>query len=155
MKTRDGYRVLEYNARFGDPEAEVTLPRIGGDFAKLMLALGEGRLAEYVREYPLRTSQRAFVDVVLCAEGYPYAPKTGAPISGLDRLLDGVYAFHGATRAEPGGGFVVGGGRVMHIVAGGATVDEARERAYIGAEAVQFEGKFYRSDIARGEVAVV
>ena len=155
MKTRDGYRVLEYNARFGDPEAEVTLPRIGGDFAKLMLALGEGRLAEYVREYPLRTSQRAFVDVVLCAEGYPYAPKTGAPISGLDRLLDGVYAFHGATRAEPGGGFVVGGGRVVHIVAGGATVDEARERAYIGAEAVQFEGKFYRSDIARGEVAVV
>ena len=107
-----------------------------------------------MREHPLRTSQRAFVDVVLCAEGYPYAPKTGMPITGLDRLPDGVYAFHGATRRTPDGGFVVSGGRVLHIVAGGATVDEARERAYAGAEAVQFEGKFYRSDIARGEVAV-
>jgi phosphoribosylamine---glycine ligase len=154
MKTRDGFRVLEYNARFGDPEAEVTLPRVGGDFARLMLALGEGRLAEYVRESPLRTSQRAFVDVVLCSEGYPFAPRNGVPISGLDRLPEGVYAFHGATKAAPGGGFVTAGGRVVHIVAGGATVDEARERAYIGAEAVKFEGKFYRSDIARGEVAV-
>ena len=154
MKTRDGYRVLEYNARFGDPEAEVTLPRIGGDFAKLMLALGEGRLADYVRDHPVRFSQRAFVDVVLCAEGYPAVPKTGAPITGLDRLPDGVYAFHGATRRAATGGFVTGGGRVIHIVAGGATVEEARERAYVGAERVDFEGKFYRSDIAQGEVAV-
>jgi phosphoribosylamine--glycine ligase len=154
MKTRDGYKVLEYNARFGDPEAEVTLPRIGGDFAKLMLALGEGRLADYVRDHPVRFSQRAFVDVVLCAEGYPAVPKTGAPITGLDRLPDGVYAFHGATRRAATGGFVTGGGRVIHIVAGGATVEEARERAYAGAERVDFEGKFYRSDIAQGEVAV-
>ena len=154
MKTRDGFRVLEYNARFGDPEAQVVLPRIGGDFAKLMLALGEGRLAEHMRGHPLRMSQRAFVDVALCAEGYPSAPKTGALITGLDRLPDGVYAFHAGTKVAPSGAFLVGGGRVVHIVAGGATVDEARERAYIGAEAVQFEGKFYRSDIARGEVAV-
>ena len=154
MKTRDGYKVLEYNARFGDPEAEVTLPRIGGDFAKLMLALGEGRLGEYVRDHPLRFSQRAFVDVVLCAEGYPAVPKKGAAITGLDRLPDGVYAFHGATRRAPTGGFVTGGGRVIHIVAGGATIDEARQRAYAGAERVDFEGKFYRSDIAQGEVAV-
>jgi phosphoribosylamine--glycine ligase len=103
----------------------------------------------------MRTSQRAYVDVVLCAEGYPNVPKTGAAISGLDRLPDGVYAFHGATKGVPNGGFVTGGGRVVHIVAGGATVEEARERAYVGAERVQFEGKFYRSDIARGEVAVV
>ena len=81
-------------------------------------------------------------------------PKTGAPITGLDRLPDGVYAFHGATRATAGGGFAAAGGRVVHIVAGGATIDEARERAYRGAETVQFDGKFYRSDIARGEVAV-
>jgi len=154
MKTRDGYKVLEYNARFGDPEAEVTLPRIGGDFAKLMLALGEGRLGDYVRAHPVRFSQRAFVDVVLCAEGYPAVPKTGAEITGLDRLPDGVYAFHGATRRGPTGGFVTAGGRVIHIVAGGATVEEARERAYAGAERVDFEGKFYRSDIAQGEVAV-
>jgi phosphoribosylamine---glycine ligase len=154
IKTPGGYKVLEYNARFGDPEAEVTLPRIGGDFAKLMLALGEGRLASYTRDHPVRFSQRAFVDVVLCAQGYPGVPKMGAPISGLDRLPEGVYAFHAATRRGPDGGFVTAGGRVVHIVAGGATVDEARERAYIGAERVEFEGKFYRSDIAQGEVAV-
>jgi phosphoribosylamine--glycine ligase len=155
MRTSDGYKVLEYNARFGDPEAEVTLPRIGGDFAKLMLALGEGRLGEYVRDHPVRFSQRAFVDVVLCAEGYPAVPKTGAPITGLDRLPDGVYAFHGATLRGADGGFVTAGGRVIHVVAGGATVEEARERAYAGAERVEFEGKFYRSDIAQGEVAVL
>jgi phosphoribosylamine-glycine ligase len=65
-----------------------------------------------------------------------------------------VYAFHGATRLAPSGGFVTAGGRVIHIVASGATAAEARERAYLGVERVQFEGKFYRSDIARGEVAV-
>jgi phosphoribosylamine--glycine ligase len=152
MRTAEGYRVLEYNARFGDPEAEVTLPRLGGDFAKLMVAVGEGRLARYVRENPIRFSEQAFVDVVLCAEGYPAVPKTGAPITGLDQLPDGVYAFHGATRRGPDGGFVTAGGRVMHIVASGNSVDQARERAYAGAERVSFEGKFYRSDIAQGEV---
>jgi phosphoribosylamine--glycine ligase len=154
MHTRTGFKVLEYNARFGDPEAEVTLPRIGGDFAKLMVALGEGRLKEYVAQNPLRFSQRAFVDVVLCAEGYPGAPRTGDTIGGLDKLPDGVYAFHGATAATPSGGFITTGGRVMHIVAGGSNVAEARDRAYLGAERVTFTGKFYRSDIARGGVAV-
>ncbi len=152
MRTGGGFTVLEYNARFGDPEAEVTLPRLGGDFARLMLALGEGRLAAYVADHPLRFSQRAYVDVVLCAAGYPAPPKTGQRIAGLDRLPDGVYAFHGATRALPDGGFATGGGRVIHIVATGASVREARERAYEGASRVDFEGKFYRSDIAGGEM---
>jgi len=156
IRTKSGYKVLEYNARFGDPEAEVTLPRIGGDFAKLMQALGEGRLRDYVAQNPVRFSQRAFVDVVLCAEGYPGSPRTGDKIEGLDRLPDGVYAFHGATAATPTGGFITTGGRVMHIVAGGASVAEARDRAYQGAERVTFTGKFYRSDIATGSgVAVV
>jgi phosphoribosylamine---glycine ligase len=154
MRTRTGYKVLEYNARFGDPEAEVTLPRVGGDFAKLMLALGEGKLAEYVKDHPMRFSQRAYVDVVLCAEGYPAAPKMGMRIGGLERLPEGVFAFHGATRRLADGGFAVGGGRVLHIVASGATVEEARGHAYEGAERVTFEGKFYRSDIAAGEVAI-
>jgi phosphoribosylamine--glycine ligase len=155
MRTSGGFKVLEYNARFGDPEAEVTLPRIGGDFAKLMVALGEGKLREYVGQHPVRFSQRAFVDVVLCAAGYPGTPKTGERIDGLDRLPDGVYAFHGATRTSPAGSFVTAGGRVLHVVAGGASVAEARDRAYAGAERITFAGKFYRSDIARGEVAVV
>ena len=154
IKTASGFKVLEYNARFGDPEAEVTLPRIGGDFAKLMVALGEGRLRDYVAQNPLRFSQRAFVDVVLCAEGYPGSPRTGDRIEGLDTLPDGVYAFHGATAATPAGGFISTGGRVIHIVAGGSSVAEARDRAYQGAERVSFTGKFYRSDIARGGVAV-
>ena len=154
MRTDGGYKVLEYNARFGDPEAEVTLPRVGGDFAKLMQAVGDGKLKEYLATHPLRFSQRAFVDVVLCAEGYPATPKTGARITGLDRLPEGVFAFHGATRRLPDGAFATGGGRVVHIVAGGASVTEARERAYEGARIVDFEGKFYRSDIAAGEVVV-
>jgi phosphoribosylamine--glycine ligase len=156
IRTKSGFKVLEYNARFGDPEAEVTLPRIGGDFAKLMVALGEGHLKEYVAHNPLRFSQRAFVDVVLCAEGYPASPRTGDRIDGLDKLPDGVYGFHGATASTPSGGFITTGGRVMHIVAGGSSVAEARDRAYQGAERVTFTGKFYRSDIATsGGVAVV
>jgi phosphoribosylamine--glycine ligase len=154
MKTRDGWRVLEYNARFGDPEAEVTLPRIEGDFAKLLQALGEGKLAERVAADPVRFSKRAFVDVVLCAENYPSPPKIGMRIEGLDRLPDSVYAFHGATKRDAAGHLVVGGGRVIHIVAHGDTIAEARDRAYAGAERVSFEGKFYRSDIGRQEVAV-
>jgi phosphoribosylamine---glycine ligase len=154
MKTPDGWRVLEYNARFGDPEAEVTLPRIEGDFAKLLVALGEGRLAEHVAAAPIRFSKRAFVDVVLCAENYPAMPKTGMRIEGLDRLPEGVFAFHGGTKRDPAGNLIVAGGRVIHIVASGDNVAEARDRAYAGAERVTFEGKFYRSDIARQEVAV-
>ena len=154
MKTAKGWKVLEYNARFGDPEAEVTLPRIEGDFAKLLFALGEGRLAEYVAAEPIRFSKRHYVDVVLCAENYPGAPKTGMAIEGLDRLPENVLAFHGATKPGPGGNVLVSGGRVMHMVASGDTIAEARDRAYAGAERVSFEGKFYRSDIAGQEVAV-
>ncbi len=144
--TRGGWRVLEYNARFGDPEAEVTLPRLEGDFGRLMLALGEGRLVQHVAETPLRISARAAVDVVLCAEGYPGAPRRGDVIEGTDRLPEGVYAMHGATR-RVGTQLITAGGRVMHIVATGDTVAEARARAYEGAERVTFRGRFYRSDI--------
>ncbi len=154
IKTSDGWRVLEYNARFGDPEAEVTLPRIAGDFAKLMLALGEGRLAEYLAANPLRFGERALVDVVLCAENYPATPKVGMQIEGLDRLPEGAWAFHGATRRDQAGNVTVSGGRVMHVVASADSLAKAREVAYVGAERVGFEGKFYRSDIARQEVAV-
>jgi phosphoribosylamine--glycine ligase len=154
MKTADGWKVLEYNARFGDPEAEVTLPRIEGDFAKLMVALGEGHLAEYVAAEPIRFSKRAYVDVVLCAENYPGTPKIGMAIEGLDRLPENVFGFHGATKHGPTGDILVSGGRVMHIVASGDNIAEARDRAYAGAERVIFEGKFYRSDIAQQEVAV-
>lgn len=149
IRTPDGWRVLEYNARFGDPEAEVTLPRLEGDVGRLLFALGEGRLAEHVRENPLRFSPRAVVDVVLCAEGYPGAPRHGDVIEGSDQLPEGVYAMHGATR-RVGTTLVTTGGRVMHVVGMGDTVAEARDRAYVGAARVTFPGRFYRSDIAVG-----
>src|SRR5437667_1514982 len=154
LKTAAGWRVLEYNARFGDPEAEVTLPRIEGDFARLMKALGDGRLAQYVAENPMRFSRRAFVDVVLCAENYPATPKIGMRIEGLDRLPEGVFAFHGGTKRDAAGNVTVSGGRVIHVVASGETIAQARELAYVAAERVAYQGKFYRSDIAGQEVAV-
>jgi phosphoribosylamine--glycine ligase len=119
-----------------------------------MLALGGGRLAAYLADNPLRFSDRALVDVVLCAENYPGTPKMGARIEGLDRLPSGAWAFHGATQRDPAGNLTVGGGRVLHLVASGDSVAQAREVAYIAAERVVFEGKFYRSDIALQEVAV-
>ena len=152
MRTKAGFRVIEYNARFGDPEAQVTLPRIGGDFGRLMFALGQGRLAEHVAQNPLRIEPRAYVSVAVCAEGYPAAPRAGDPIAGLDELPEGVYAFHAGTKFAPQGGFLTGGGRVLHIVGGGDTVAEARAKAYEGARRVKFEGAFYRTDIALAEV---
>ena len=153
IRTRDGWKVLEYNARFGDPEAEVTLPRLEGDFGQLMLALGEGRLAAYVAERPLRWSGRAYVSVALCAAGYPGKTEGGAVIEGLDDLPQGAWAFHAATKRS-GTRFVAAGGRVIHIVAGGDSVAEARRLAYEGAARVSWKGRFYRSDIAAREVGV-
>jgi phosphoribosylamine--glycine ligase len=150
MKTAAGWRVLEFNARFGDPEAQVILPRLGGDFAKLMQALGDGRLAAYVHTHPLRFSQRAYVDVALCADGYPGAPRMGDQITVGD-LPDDVWTFHAGTRASPKGGFVTAGGRVMHVVAQGDTPAGARDRAYLAAERIKWTGRFYRSDIAASE----
>src|SRR2546423_11153683 len=141
MKTADGWKVLEYNARFGDPEAEVTLPRVEGDFAKLLLALGEGHLAEYVAAEPIRFSKRAYVDVVLCAENYPGTPKVGMAVAGLDRLPENVLAFHGATKRNATGDVIVSGGRVMHIGASGGTHAGARDPADARGQDVAFEGK--------------
>jgi len=150
LRAADGWRVLEYNARFGDPEAQVVLPRLGGDFARLMIALGDGRLAEYVAAHPVRFSQRAYVDVALCASGYPASPRRGDRIT-VDDLPDDVWTFHAGTRRGPDGGFFTDGGRVLHVVAQGDTVAEARRKAYVGAERVHFEGKFYRHDIAEDQ----
>jgi phosphoribosylamine--glycine ligase len=150
MKTADGWRVIEFNARFGDPEAQVILPRIGGDFAKLMQALGDGRLAAWTYTNPVRFSQRSYVDVALCAEGYPGQPRLGDAISVGD-LPDDVWTFHAATRRSPNGGFVTAGGRVLHVVAQGDTPAHARDRAYVAAKRITWRGQFYRSDIAASE----
>ena len=150
MKTAAGWNVIEFNARFGDPEAQVIVPRIGGDFAKLMQALGDGRLAAYAHTHPLRFSQRAYVDVALCAEGYPGTPRRGDQIT-IGDLPDDAWTFHAGTAPSPRGGFLTAGGRVLHVVAQGDTPAHARDRAYAAAERITWTGRFYRSDIAASE----
>jgi phosphoribosylamine--glycine ligase len=150
MNTADGWKVIEFNARFGDPEAQVILPRIAGDFAKLMQALGDGRLAAWTYVNPVSFTPRAYVDVALCAEGYPGQPRLGDPITVGD-LPDDVWTFHAGTRRTPQGGFVTAGGRALHVVAQGDTAAQARDRAYAAAERITWKGRFYRSDIAASE----
>ena len=145
--TADGIQVLEFNARFGDPEAQVVLPRLDSDFVALALAAAKGTLADM----PDPTwSPRPAVGVVVASANYPddALVKTGFPIRGLAEMPRGVQVFHGGTRFEPGRGLVTDGGRVVTSVALGDTVAEAREKALAGARQVRFQGAFYRSDIA-------
>jgi len=151
MLTAAGVRTLEFNARFGDPEAQVVLPRLESDFVALALAAAKGGLASFP---DLRWSDRACVGVVVASGGYPddTAMKTGYPIRGLAEMPKGVLVFHAGTRFEPGRGLVTDGGRVVTAVALGDTVAQARETALSGARQVRFEGAFFRTDIAREAV---
>jgi len=147
MLTEAGVRTLEFNARFGDPEAQVVLPRLESDFVALALSAAKGGLASFPE---LRWSPRACVGVVVASGGYPddAAMKNGYPIRGLAEMPKGVLIFHAGTRFEPGRGVVTDGGRVVTSVALGETVAQARETALAGARQVRFEGAFFRSDIA-------
>lgn len=148
MLTADGVRALEFNARFGDPEAQVVLPRLESDFVALALAAAKGGLAGHP---DLRWSSRACVAVVVASGNYPddAAMKLGVRIHGLAEMPPGVLVFHAGTRYEPGVGLVTDGGRVVTAVGLGDTVAQARETALAGARQVRFEGAFYRSDIAQ------
>ena len=151
MLTESGVRTLEFNARFGDPEAQVVLPRLESDFVALALAAAKGGLASFP---DLRWSNRPCVGIVVASGGYPddAAMKIGYPIRGLAEMPKGVLIFHGGTRFEPGRGLVTDGGRVVTAVGLGETVAQARETALAGARQVRFEGAFYRSDIAEEAV---
>lgn len=146
-----GIKTLEFNARFGDPEAQVVLPRLESDFVALALAAAKGGLADHPE---LRWSPRACVGVVVASGNYPddAAMKLGVHISGLAEMPPGVLIFHAGTRYVPGTGLVTDGGRVVTSVALGDTVAEARETALSGARQVRFEGAFFRSDIAQEAV---
>ena len=148
MLTADGPRVVEYNARFGDPEAQVVLPRLTTDFVELMMACTRGGLGSWEPEW----KETATVGVVVASGGYPGDYRKGRRIDGLTRLDAGVMVFHAGTRYE-GGQFSTSGGRVMSVVAEGADVAEARNRAYQNVQRISFEGSFYRRDIAAAEVA--
>ena len=147
MLTARGLRVLEFNARFGDPEAQVVLPRLESDFVALALAAARGGLAAHPH---LRWRSRACVGVVVASGSYPddAAMKLGLRIGGLAEMPRGVLIFHAGTKFEPGVGLVTDGGRVVTSVGLGETVAEARETALSGARQVRFEGAFFRSDVA-------
>ena len=147
MLTADGIKTLEFNARFGDPEAQVVLPRLQSDFVALALAAAKGGIADHP---DLRWGPRPCVGVVVASGGYPdeAAMKLGMRIGGLAEMPPGVLIFHAGTRFQPGIGLVTDGGRVITSVALADTVADARETALAGARRVRFEGAFFRSDIA-------
>lgn len=146
MLTPDGPKVIEFNVRLGDPEAQVVLPLIEGRFAVTLLEAAEGRLGSGL----IHLSAGAAVGVVLAAEGYPGRPATGMPIHGLERLTDappnGVTVFHAGT-ARRGAEIVTSGGRVLTVVARAATHAEAMTRAYGAVSAIHFDGMQFRRDI--------
>lgn len=146
MLTEDGPKVLEYNARFGDPEAQVVLPRMKNDMLDVVEACIDGRLDQM----ELVFEDNAAVCVVLASEGYPVSYEKGFEITGLENFTDkeGYYCFHAGTKAE-GGRIVTNGGRVLGVTAKGATLQEARTNAYAAAEWVHFDHQYMRHDIGK------
>ena len=146
MLTPDGMRVLEFNARFGDPEAQVVLPRLKSDAVRLLLEAARGDLSP-VGE--LDWDPRPCVGIVLASGGYPDSYETGFPIEGLATIPPGFLVFHAGTRYLPGRGLVTSGGRVLTMVALGETLAEAREAVLATIGRVRFNGAFHRRDIAQ------
>ncbi len=145
MITNEGPKVLEFNARFGDPESQVTLPRLRTDLIDILLAVINGDLNRVNVEW----NEAACVGVVMASDGYPASYKTGFPITGLDSLDKDVLVFHAGTKLglEPGQ-ILTSGGRVLTVVAMGKTVAKAREKVYANIPRIHFEGCHYRKDIA-------
>ena len=146
MLTEDGPKVLEYNARFGDPEAQVVLPRMKNDLIDVIEACIDGTLDQV----DLQFEDDAAVCVVLASDGYPVAYEKGLPITGLDEFKkhEGYYCFHAGTKFD-GDQIVTNGGRVLGVTAKGATLKEARANAYKATEWVKFDNKYMRHDIGK------
>lgn len=147
MLTEEGPKVLEYNARFGDPEAQVVLPRMKNDIIDVMEACVEGRLDEV----DLQFEDNAAVCVVLASDGYPVAYDKGLPISGFERFADrdDFYCFHAGTAFDKEGRIVTNGGRVLGITATGKDLKEARAKAYEATDWIAFDNKYMRHDIGK------
>lgn len=146
MLTEDGPKVLEYNARFGDPEAQVVLPRMKNDIIDVMNACIDGTLDQV----DLQFEDNAAVCVVLASEGYPVKYEKGLPIRGLENFKDkeGYYVFHAGTKRTDEG-IVTNGGRVLGVTAKGRDLKEARANAYEAIKLVEFDNKYYRHDIGK------
>jgi phosphoribosylamine---glycine ligase len=142
--------VLEFNCRFGDPETQSILPRLGGDLLEALVAAAAGDLASHV----LETVDDAAVTVVLAGRDYPERSDSGTTIEGVaDAEAAGAIVFHAGT-AVRGESLVTNGGRVLDVTALGGTIDEARRRAYEACESISFEGMRFRRDIAERAVNV-
>lgn len=145
MLTPAGPKVLEFNARFGDPETQVVIPRLENDLVEVMLAVAEGRLSEV----ELHWSDRWAVTAVLTSAGYPGSYEKGKVITGVEdaEAMDDVTVYHAGTALTDAGELVTSGGRVLDVTALGDTFEAARDRAYAACEKIQFEGKTLRHDI--------
>jgi phosphoribosylamine--glycine ligase len=149
MFTTAGPKVLEFNCRFGDPETQAILPRLRSDLLEILDAAASARLAEVQVEWDPRPS----LCVVLASAGYPDKPVGGGPISGLPDDADDLVVFHAGTRLVRGQP-VASGGRVLGVTALGATLGDARRRAYGAIESIHYEGMQYRTDLGAGESSV-
>ena len=147
MMTPNGVKVLEYNARFGDPEAQVVLPRMKNDIIDVMEACVDGTLDTI----DLQFEDNACVCVVLASDGYPVKYEKGFKITGFEKFdgKDDYYCYHAGTKFDDDGNIVTNGGRVLGITATGATLKEARAKAYEATEWVQFDNKYMRHDIGK------
>lgn len=150
MLTDEGPKLIEYNARFGDPECESIMPLIEGDFAELLNQVATGRLAEAGLA---QLSPKHGVTVIVAARGYPGTPASGGAIRAIEAAeqVEGVTVFHAGT-ASGDGGLVAKGGRVLAVTAIADTFAEARARAYRGVDAIDFADGFYRRDIGWREM---
>ena len=146
MLTPNGPKVLEYNARFGDPEAQVVLPRLKNDIIDVIEACIDGTLDKV----DLQFEDNAAVCVVLASKGYPVSYEKGFLIKGLEKFddKDGYYCFHAGTKKIEDG-FVTNGGRVLGVTATGKDLQEARKNAYEATKWIEFDNKYMRNDIGK------
>lgn len=146
MITPDGPKVIEYNARFGDPETQVVLPRLKTDLVDIIEAVIDGKLSQLNIEW----TNEATACVVMASGGYPLAYRKGIEINGLDEngQVSGATVYHAGTKLE-NGKFLTNGGRVLGVTASGKTLDAALEKAYAAVEKISFEGAHYRKDIGK------
>src|SRR5262245_40720086 len=150
--TAKGMRVVEFNARFGDPETQVVLARLRAPLAGLLWSAATGALADHPA---LEWDEGAAVTVVMAAPGYPHDPRTGDPITGIDAAnrREGVQVFHAGPARDAAGQLVTAGGRVLSVTGAGHDVGQARERTYAAVALIDFPGAHYRRDIAASAVS--
>jgi len=148
MIAADGPKVLEFNARFGDPETQAILPRLRTDLVDILLAVVDNKLSDVVVHW----DDNACVGVVMASGGYPGSYKTGFRITGLDKLNDDVIVFHAGTRLGEDSQVYTDGGRVLTVTATGKSMAEARAKVYRNLPHIHFDGCHYRRDIAAREV---